>query len=123
MKPITVALLREHGACESQVVLFQRLFGGFVLPTRDLVVAHMSDFDFAWAKRLLNKRQRKAFEKVVASAFKAYEEAAALAEKAYEEAEGALALAEKAFDEAVASSCKVYEEVVALAFFESWSSQ
>ena len=80
MVKITVELLTRKGACQDQVDKFRALYPEGVEPTRELCIAHASDFDWDWAaEHLLSAPAWKAYQEVAAPARKAYEEALAAA--------------------------------------------
>jgi vacuolar-type H+-ATPase subunit H len=114
-KTITVKLLRELKACESQVDKFIETFGkdAEVIPTMELAKKYRSEFNIHWlADKLLNSDQ-----------LKVYDEAFITAEKAYDEAtDEATDLARKAYYEACALAYKAYNEAVAVAFVKAWNS-
>ena len=99
---ITAKLLRYKGACEDQVLLFNKHFpkGTTVTVARCVKVAHI--FHWGWAaNNLLGATARKVYDEACAPARKAYDEACAPAWKAYD---GARATARKAYDEACATA-------------------
>ncbi len=49
MKTITLARLKELGACADKLLLFEELFGAEVAVTEEMCIKHSSDFDFNWA--------------------------------------------------------------------------
>lgn len=84
---LTLATLREKGACEEQVAIFRKLFGAQVEITEARCVEHAGVFSWNWAaENLLSALADKAYREAVALEDKAYDEAAALADKAYREA-------------------------------------
>ena len=107
-KPITIELLKEHKACKDQVAKFKKLFGEEIIPTRELCLLHAQDFNFGWARCLLDKSVWSPFEKVVSSVWNVcYGEFDNLSWDA----------------EIIAYVGKVYKETIALAWFDSWESQ
>ena len=108
-KRITMAWLREQGACKDEVARFRRAWPNGVRP--NLATARRAariGFDLGWvAKCLLPARAWAAYEEAVAAARAAYEEAIAPVWAAYEEA-------------AAAALVRAYEEAVAAALVHAW---
>ena len=48
MKPITLQLLKDLDACQSQVDLFEKTFGQEVTPTLALCIQYADKFDMKW---------------------------------------------------------------------------
>lgn len=84
---LTLATLREKGACEEQVAIFRKLFCARMEVTEARCVEHAGVFSWEWAaEKLLSAPALKAYDEAVAPALKAYREAIALADNAYREA-------------------------------------
>jgi hypothetical protein len=125
MKPITLQMLVEAGACQDQVDLFEKLFGKSVVPTRELALKHAGQFRWHWAsENLLTSRSLKAYDRAIAPAWKAFEAAWPLTSEAFREI-----IALKTHDEAVeavnearAPALKAYNKAMALAFLKQWET-
>ena len=77
---LTLATLREKGACKEQVAIFRKMSGARVEITEAWCVEHAGVFSWKWAaEKLLSTPARKAYSEAVALARKAYDEAIALA--------------------------------------------
>ena len=85
---ITLALLKEKGACADQVRLFRKHFGDGPAPlNKKTALAMASVFDFHWAaNNLLAAPAGKAYNEASATAGKVYIEACAPAWDVYAEA-------------------------------------
>ena len=145
-KSITIKLLKKHKAYKYQVDKFKEIFGEEFVPTRELCLLHAQNFDFKWARGLLDERGRKFFDeaKITAckvldeddttalkvlveedttartTAQKVLDEDIVLALKAFNEA---ITTARKVFNEAFVTAMKVFDETIALAWFDAWESQ
>ena len=100
---ITLAMLKEKGACTEQVAEFARRFGDGVEVTESVCVSVASVFDWEWAAQHF----------LTAAAEAAYSEATAPAGAAYSEARAA---AGAAYNEATAAAWTAYSEARAAAF-------
>jgi vacuolar-type H+-ATPase subunit H len=110
-KTITVKLLRELKACESQVDKFIETFGkdAEVIPTMELAEKYGSEFNIHWlANILLNFDQRKVYDEAIAPAKKIYDEAIAPARKIY--------------NKATTPAQKIYNKASAIAFVKAWNT-
>lgn len=77
---LTLATLREKGACKEQVAIFRKMSGARVEITEAWCVEHAGVFSWKWAaEKLLSTPARKAYREAVALARKSYDEARALA--------------------------------------------
>ena len=64
---ITINQLRKLGACESQVLKFQELFGESVEVTHELCLEHANAFNWCWvAIKLASATQLKEFRRAIA---------------------------------------------------------
>ena len=101
---ITIGLLEDHGACESQCQVFATEWPkGCTVTLADARRAAELGLDLEWASRNL----------LTAPAEKAYQDATATAEKAYQDA---TATAWKAYQDATAPAKKAYQDAKARAF-------
>jgi hypothetical protein len=121
MNTITLAQLREAKACESQVKLFEQVFGDSVsFDNENFFVPYAQKFDFAWgARNLLSAPARKTSYEQYDLAEKTFDKQIDLAEKTYDEQ---TALARKTFDEQYALAWKTYREQIAILFTRAYLS-
>ena len=81
---ITVARLKELGACKDQARLFKETFGPSVVVTEALCVQHADKFSWNWvAKKLRSAKALKTYNPVKAPDWEAYDLATTRAEEAY----------------------------------------
>ena len=99
MAVLTYERLKEHGACREQLALFKRKYGESVVVTVEAAQEVAGEFDWLWARRLLDAPAWAAYEAATASASAAYEAATASAWAAYE---AATASASAAYEAATA---------------------
>ena len=115
MKRITAKMLRDAGACNDQVVLFEREWpNGARVTLTNCRRAIELGLNLDWAAcRFLPAPGRAVYEQAVAPAWAAYEQAKA----AYEQAEAAYEQAEAAYEQAKAA----YEQAKA-AYEQAWAA-
>ena len=121
---ITVALLKEKGACSSQVDLLEKHAGkkGYIEPTDRNAIKFASVFDFYWAaQHLLNEEDlaeyKKAYPPIEAEYQKSYAPIWAEYEKAHApivaEYEKAIAPIKAEYQKAIAPIDAEYEKAIA----------
>lgn len=109
---LTYERLKDADACRDQLALFKRKYGASVAVTIEVAQEVAEDFDWDWARRLLDPpalaaytaaraSARAAFNAAIAPALAAYNAATASAWAAYNAAK---APARTAFDAAIASA-------------------
>lgn len=129
---ITHGMLKEQGACASQIRLFNKTFPNGSPANKEealtLALKHADEFDWDWAAdNLLTVPALKAYDEAILPIEKAYNEAIAPALKAYEEAIAPVWRAPvweafKAYEKAIAPALKAYNEAIATAFVEVFYS-
>jgi hypothetical protein len=124
---VTPALLRKHGACHEQYTKFRTLFPKGVIVTKELCIAHASDFDFTWAAQHLFPPAASAeYERVHAPAYAEYKRVRAAASAEFERVRAAAraeyervhAAASAEYDLVCAAALAEYDRVRAAAFGE-----
>src|SRR3990167_9180078 len=118
---ITHGMLKEQGACASQIRLFNKTFPNGSPANKEealtLALKHADEFDWDWAAdNLLTVPALKAYDEAILPALKAYEEAIAPVWRA------PVWEAFKAYEKAIAPALKAYNEAIATAFVEVFYS-
>ena len=72
MAKLTIKMLKDAGACASELERLKGLFGSSVEITEEFCVKHASECDWVWASRLLSLEAREEFDRVMASAWAEY---------------------------------------------------
>lgn len=117
-RTLTLATLREKGACPDQIALFKRLFGDSVEVTEALAAEHAGKFNVEWAaNHLLSPQAQAAYYAVTSPSLAAYEAATARALAAYE---AATARAWAAYDAATARARDAYDAATARAWARAY---
>jgi len=109
MKRITVELLRQHHACQTQINKFVKLFPNGATPTRELCTKHAHNFNFAWARRLLSPPAREAYDKATTAARTAYYVATTAAREAH--------------DKATTAAWEAYDKATTAAWYDAWAME
>ena len=110
---LTYERLKQAGACRDQLALFKRKYGASVAVTVEAAIEAASEFDWTWARRLLDEPAQAAYNAATAPARAAYGAARAPARAAYEAARSP---ARAAYNAAGASAWAAYEAATAPAW-------
>ena len=72
MAKMTIAKLREAGACPDELERLQRQFGESVEITEEWCIAHASECEWEWASRMLSPPARVEYYRTEAAALAEY---------------------------------------------------
>ena len=114
---ITIAQLRELGACEDQILIAESVWGQEIpITKKNCLRAAQLHLDIDWVTvHFLPAPARETYEKAIATSWKAYEKATTPAWEAYEKAR---ATAWEAHEKAVATALEAHKKAIAIALYE-----
>ena len=115
MAKLTIKMLKDAGACASEVKRLEGLFGSSVEITEEFCVEHASVCDWEWASRLLGPRDQAEYDRVTALARAEYDRVTTLARA---ECGRVMDAARAEFDCVTAPAQAEYDRVVAVAWAE-----
>ena len=87
MAKMTIAKLREAGACRDELERLQRQFGESVEITEEWCIAHASECEWEWASRMLSPPARVEYYRTEAAALAEYDRVVAAAWAEYDRIE------------------------------------
>ena len=79
MAKLTIKMLKNAGACASELKRLKGLFGSSVEITEEFCIEHASECNWDWARRLLSPVARAEYERVRAPARAEYDRVVAAA--------------------------------------------
>lgn len=119
-KYVTLAQLREAGACSNQLALFEKLFGGCAKVTEQTCLAVYDKFDWDWAaENLLIEPAQNMYQEAERVAWYIYSEAMLSARDTYYKT---TIFAWKIYEEAETSNWSTYDKAKAKAFARAYNA-